>query len=315
MISSPYHRLAVTALAAFACMTGPVLAEGQPQEVTVFGDSLSDPGNVFALTGTVSNTPYAVIPNAPYTTGGLHFSNGKTWIEQRPAGDVNAQSSGPAYQVRGVFTNYAVGGARARPASGGLLQGDLTVQVQNYLADFGGAARPGATHVIFIGGNDIRDALEAGGGGPSFAILSAAVNAVETNIETLYFAGARRFVVVNGPDLGLVPAVLLTGNPAIKAGATALSAGYNAGLAAAVAGLSAGLPGIHIALVDLFSFLDDVVANPDKYGLTDVTDMCITPGVKGNAKCSNPNDYLFWDGIHPTSAGHALLADLIGAAL
>ena len=314
MNTSPYRRLAVTALAAFACMAGPLLA-GPPQEVTVFGDSLSDPGNVFALTGTVSNTPYAVIPSAPYTTGGHHFSNGKTWIEQRPGGDVNAQSSGPAYQVRGVFTNYAVGGARARPASGGLVQGDLTVQVQNYLADFGGAARPGATHVIFIGGNDIRDALQAGGGMPSFLILSAAVDAVAANIQTLYLAGARRFVVVNGPDLGLVPAVRLTGDPVTITGATLLSAGYNVGLAAAVTALSAGLPGIHIALVDLFGFLDGVVADPGKYGLTDVTDMCITPGVKGNAKCSNPNDYLFWDGIHPTTAGHALLADLIGAKL
>ena len=43
--------------------------------------------------------------------------------------------------------------------------------------------------------------------------------------------------------------------------------------------------------------------------------MFITPGVKGNAKCSNPNDYLFWDGIHPTTVGHALLADLIGPSL
>ena len=40
-----------------------------------------------------------------------------------------------------------------------------------------------------------------------------------------------------------------------------------------------------------------------------------SPGVKGNAKCNNPNDYLFWDGIHPTSAGHAILAEFIGSAL
>lgn len=314
MNASTYRRMAFAALAALACLAEPVLAEGQPQEVTVFGDSLSDPGNVFALVGAVANTPYAVIPSAPYSVGGLHFSNGKTWIEQRPADDVNAQSSGPAYQVRGVFTNYAVGGARARPASGGLLQGDLTVQVQNYLADFDGAPRPGATHVIFIGGNDIRDALEAGGGPASVAILDAAVHAVAANIKTLYDAGARRFVVVNGPDLGLVPAVRLTGNPAIIAGATALSRGYNAGLAAAVTALS-GLPGISIVSVDLFGALQDMVANPGDYGLTNVTDMCITPGVKRDARCRNPNEYLFWDGVHPTSAGHAILADLIGAAL
>src|SRR5262245_24748148 len=126
---SRHHYLAVTAFATFAWIAGPVLAEGQRQEVTVFGDSLSDPGNVFALTGNSSNTPYLVIPASPYTTGGHHFSNGKTWIEQGPAEGVNAQSSGPAYQVRGVFTNYAVGGSRARPDAGAISQQDLTVQV------------------------------------------------------------------------------------------------------------------------------------------------------------------------------------------
>jgi outer membrane lipase/esterase len=24
--------------------------------------------------------------------------------------------------------------------------------------------------------------------------------------------------------------------------------------------------------------------------------------------CSNPADYLFWDGIHPSAAGHAIIA-------
>ena len=302
-----FRRLAITALAVIACVTGPVLAEGQPQDVTVFGDSLSDPGNVFALTGAVSHTPYAVIPSAPYAIGGHHFSNGRTWIEQRPANDVNAQSSGPAYQVSGVFTNYAVGGARARTTSTGI---DLTLQVQDYLADFGGA-RAAATHVIFIGGNDIRDALAAGG---DPAIITGAVTAVADNIQTLYSAGARRFVVVNGPDLGLVPAVRMTGNPTVIAGATALSAAYNAGLAFAIAQLSA-LPGISITTVDLFGEFEDIVANPGNYGLTNVMDMCISPGVKGNAQCDNPDGYLFWDGIHPTKAGHAILAAFIGAAL
>jgi phospholipase/lecithinase/hemolysin len=206
-----------------------------------------------------------------------------------------------------VFTNYAVGGARARSTSTGV---DLDLQVQDYLDDFGGA-RPGATHVIFIGGNDIRDSLEAGG---DPTIIGSAVAAVANSIQKLYVAGARRFVVVNGPDVGLVPAVRLTGNPIIIGGATALSAAYNAGLAFAIAQLSA-LPGISITTVNLFGALEDMVNNPDKYGLTNVTDMCITPGVRGDAQCNNPNGYLFWDGIHPTKAGHAILAALIGAAL
>jgi phospholipase/lecithinase/hemolysin len=221
---------------------------------------------------------------------------------------VNAQSSGPAYQVRGVFTNYAVGGARARTVSGGV---NLGAQVQTYLNDFGGIAKASSTFVIFIGGNDIRDAL--GDSQNVSTILSAAVGAVANAVEVLYSAGARKFVVVYVPDLGLVPAVRMLGQQA-QAGATFLSAAYNTGLGQAIAQLS-GLPYINIASVDLFSDLQDVVANPASYGLTDTTDMCITPGVKGNAKCNNPNDYLFWDGIHPTSAGHAIIAEFIGPAL
>lgn len=302
------QRLAFAALATLLFMAAPALADA-PQEVTVFGDSLSDPGNVFALTGAISQTPYDVIPSAPYAVGGLHFSNGKTWIEQRPAQDVNATSSGPAYQVRGVFTNYAVGGARARPGAAGLIEGDLTVQVQDYLADFGGA-RPAATHVIFIGGNDIRDALFD----PNpVQIVTDAVNAVAANIQTLILAGATQFVVVNAPDLGLAPAVRMAG-PEAQAGATALSAAYNQGLDQVVAALGS-LSGISITPVNLFGALQDIVANPASYGLSEVEAMCITPGVKGNAKCSQPKDYLFWDGIHPTSAGQAILADLIGQAL
>ena len=309
MISSTHCRRAIfVAFAACVCISGPVFADGQPKDVVVFGDSLSDPGNAFALTHTVSNTPYAVIPDAPYTVGGLHFSNGKTWIEQRPADNVNAQSSGPAYQVHGVFTNYAVGGARARTVSGGV---NLGAQVQTYLDDFGGNAKASSTFVIFIGGNDIRDALAD----PQNAstILGLAVIGVSDVVQVLYNTGARKFVVVYVPDLGLVPAVRLAG-AAAQAGATFLSATYNSGLGQAIAQLSA-LPYISIASVDLFSDIRDVVAHPASYGLTDTTDMCITPGVKGNAKCNNPNDYLFWDGIHPTSAGHAILAEFIGSAL
>lgn len=48
-----------------------------------FGDSVSDPGNVYALTGQESVAPYEPVPTFPYAIGGHHFSNGKTYVERR----------------------------------------------------------------------------------------------------------------------------------------------------------------------------------------------------------------------------------------
>ena len=54
--------------------------------IVVFGGSVSDSGNAFALTGESNRPPYDkldafLVPTGPYSTGGHHFSNGATWIE------------------------------------------------------------------------------------------------------------------------------------------------------------------------------------------------------------------------------------------
>jgi outer membrane lipase/esterase len=76
----------------------------------------------------------------------------------------------------------------------------------------------------------------------------------------------------------------------------------------------AALPGIHIARLDAFALLTAIVANPSAFGLTDVTTACITPGVPPFT-CQNADEFLFWDGIHPTKAVHGIVAQEAASVL
>lgn len=272
--------------------------------IVVFGTSLSDPGNAFALTRRQSTPPYAnldalLVPDAPYAHGGHHFSNGATWIEQfaRPLG--LAASVRPALVGTNLgASNYAVGGARARQDEASF---DLSLQVSSFLGDVGGVAPADALYVVEMGGNDIRDALAAGPAGG--LILSDALAAIGANIGALYAAGARQFLVTNGPNLGLTPAVRILG--AAEA-AEFFSQSFNTGLEDLLASLEEQLE-IEIARLDLYQKLTDLVANPQAFGLSQVEGACVTPEVPPFT-CKTADDFLFWDGIHPTRAGHAIFA-------
>lgn len=313
MITNTLRGMFAVGVFLFMALAAGAAAAGQYQRLIVFGDSLSDPGNAFVLVNRVSVPPFELIPDAPYARGGLHFSNGSTWVEQLAA-DLHLEASvGPALRAPGVFSNYAVGAARARP---GALD-DLGSQVVSFLGAFGGAAPPEALYVVFIGSNDLRDALVALGmdpsGNTSFAYLNAALGAINDNLTALASAGARQFLVANMPDVGLTPAVRVQG-PAAQAAALTLVTAFNNGLEAILGGLEANTPA-HIARFDVFGILNQVVADPAAAGLADAMDSCITPDIRVGAFCAQPDGFLFWDGIHPTRAGHAILAQRAEAVL
>lgn len=309
------------------------------ERIVVFGDSLSDPGNAFALNGgqTVAPPDYgmngvdaqgvpeviALIPDAPYAT--RHFTNGVTWIELL-GGTIGLGSSvKPAFVGSdGRASNYAVGGATAfgaRPV-------DLSGQVDNFFLDFRvdkRGAPSDALYVIEIGGNDIRAALAAAlAGEDPMVVIGAALASVEGNIRKLHKAGARKFLVWNAPDLGRTPALQRLNMfvaPGIAALATTLSAGYSRQLGGVLQDLG-GLRGISIVQFDAFGLLEDIQANPGRYGLRDATTACIQPNVPmfgfpsvSPFRCAQPDRHFFWDGIHPTRAGHAIIAFLVGKAL
>jgi phospholipase/lecithinase/hemolysin len=282
--------------------------------VVTFGDSLSDSGNVYALTGQQSLAPYGPIPTAPYAIGGHHFSNGATWTEHLAVTLRTPASSGPALQGNERFRNYAFGGATAR--AGGLVP-DLSTQVGMYLADENGVADAAALFAIWIGGNDVRNALEALAvdptGAASGAIIESAVTAISQNAWNLWLSGARQFLVLNSADLSMLPAVRAQG-PQVQAAARQLSMSFNAGLAIALEQLRA-LPEIEIHELDVFNLLHQVVETPADFGLVNVIEPCLTFGVITGAVCDEPWRYLFWDAIHPTTATHAILADAAVALL
>lgn len=304
-------------------LTSPSGAAGATtfDRIVVFGDSLSDSGNAFALWETLSTPPYESldplgIPDAPYAQGGHHFSNGATWVEQFARPLALAGNARPALQGAGSnAANYAVGGARAYDDG---MNANLPAQVATYLADAGGAASADALYVIEFGGNDLRDALSVlGMGGDPGALLQASLASIGCNIGSLYAAGARRFLVWNAPDLRLAPAIRALDGwyPGTRMAAGMLSQSFNAGLAGMVGspGLS-DLPGIEIALFDVYGKVNEIAADPQAYGLDVVDAACVTPGIPPFA-CREPEAYLFWDGIHPTAAVHGMLAQAVSARL
>ena len=63
---------------------------------------------------------------------------------------------------------------------------------------------------------------------------------------------------------------------------------------------------------DTFGTLNDAIAHPAKYGMTNVTDQCVQ---HLQDRTCNPDSWLFWDGVHPTTAGHAILGAQFAAAI
>jgi phospholipase/lecithinase/hemolysin len=300
--------------------------QSTPDRVVIFGASLSDTGNSFIWLSDPANQacgvplnvpPYDAldplkVPDGPYAMGGHHFTNGATWAEGLAralalAGNARPALAGPSAQA----SNYAVGGARA--VAGYPCRFNLPAQVNTYLTDF--PQTPASTLVtIEIGGNDVRDALVAAAGGRDPApYIQNALASLGNSVSTLYAYGARRFLLLNVPDLGKLPAVRELG-PAAVAGGNFLAVQYNSNLALLSQQLMQLLPGSDIRIVDIYAKLNQVVADPGAYGLANATDACLTPN-QAPFTCTHPDTYVFWDGIHPTKAVHEIVAQQAARAL
>jgi len=316
---TPQLRSLRHALGAVAIATTALLCTSQAlaySNVFIFGDSLSDSGNNALILSAPMGVPQTVtsdsyIPSTPYFPSAT-YSNGPVWATSFASG--LGLSAAPS---RAGGTNFAFGGARVAVNGNDVptLPGfpfSLNAQVGQMLGARGGVAPSNSLYVIAGGGNDARAALGALASlGPnptlpqiistiSLASSQFAIN-VGNIVDTLQAAGAQHIVVWNAPNLGAAPAVAVQGPGAVSLGTT-LAASMNDALNYRLSFESG------VTTFDLFGLVGQVVANPAAFGLSNVTNACVA-GV-----CMNDSSYLFWDGIHPTAAGHELIATAMLAA-
>ncbi len=316
MTSIRFHN----ALFGAALAAASLCAQAQPfTGLFVFGDSLSDSGNNALVIGQAPGqiiTGNTYVPSQPY---GWAYTNGATWVSSFAAGVEVGGAAAPSLSGLPGRGNYAYGGAKTVVDG---TPGNFPPSATTQLTGTGNAAQPylqgyltglasvpaTALYVIAIGGNDVRDlsVAVATGAQPPTAIAGAAAAyaaAVGSMVDALQAKGAQRIVVWDAPNVGKTPAAL-AGGAAFSGLATNIASAFNSALFARMA-----IEPSSVSVFDVFGITNTIIANPGAYGLTNVTDAC------GAVLGCNPSQYLFWDGIHPTSAGHALIAASMLAAV
>jgi phospholipase/lecithinase/hemolysin len=287
-------------LASLPLAAGVAAADGEHgyERIFVFGASITDPGNRFAVTRRTAHPPFDPIEYDPYGVGGHRSTNGRTWVEVMADGMNLTEGGKPAYRDP-AFGNYAYSYARAREVD--LSDGpSLSDQVQAWI-DNGYCSTVPMDDTLFVLDTvwaDLKDILM---GEEPDDVLPGMVDSFVTNIGILYACGARNLMVAYTPPMGVFPGV-----PAdFKAEANYLSEMYNYGL---VQGLVEAYSGVmNISTVDFFAFTKVVMAMPEIFGFTNIEDSCVTPGVVKKAFCQYRNGYFFWDALHPTKTAHAVM--------
>src|SRR6266481_3103825 len=286
------------------------------QRLVVFGDSLSDIGNSFALTHeSVPPGPPAFAYGETFDPTGPpgpflgRFTDGQNWVDYFPGiahqfgvhiSPVTAYQQNPDNDSA---TDFAVGGSTSadlnviNPALGGLLS-----QISNYgtyIKSHGNAADD--LCVIWIGPNDLFAGIK-----PAETVAN-----IKGAIENLYLAGARNFVVVTIVDFALTPRVKALRGATVFA-ATQFVVTANVFLAVELPRLASARQ-ISIDLVDINAIFIPLVLSPGRFGFTNSNGEAYnpTPPLSSSNPVPDPNDYVFWDDFHPTTNVHKLGAAFI----
>ncbi|MEM1091313.1 MAG: autotransporter domain-containing protein [Pseudomonadota bacterium] len=308
-------------------------------ELAVFGDNVADPGNIPALLEAGNQAGLGPVdtnfpPSPPYF--GNRYSNGPVAAELLPglpgieADSVVNLAVGNAFSAQlpvSLAGGVLIGNGSSIPGPIGrglaaLNETDITSRVNAYLSSRQQFA-PDDLMLIYMSANDGALALNTigltgltGAEAQNLILQGATANARNTVAAAgqLVAAGAQQVVLANLPDIGATPAAAAGGLAGVAA-ASGFSQVANDALAQGAAQLATDT-GAVITVFDSFTLLNDITANPGRYGLTDTTNPCLAvPTCVGDP--SQADQFLFWDSFFPTarvqSIAAAALADTINA--
>ena len=300
-------RLLAASLLAASALTATPAAAQRIDHIVAFGDSYADDGNAFQLGGIDPLTTQV------YTTG--RFSGGTNYVDT--LGDLLGAS----------IDNFAIGGAKTdnTNTSSPFLPG-FQFEVSNFLGvgpqlpafpSYGPTFGPNDLVTISIGGNDARQYQQLGGtlvGAPTAA--NTAVANATAGLNLLVAAGAQNISFLAG-DTGRLPEI--AGDPTAQAIRSAFSSTFNTGMQSTLAGYAAN--GVIVHYLDLNAVLDNIIANPTAYGITNGLACPTFPPPLGPPPGSpacviNAAGYLFYgDALHLTSDGFKIVGQYIATQL
>ena len=264
--------------------------------LVVFGDSLSDNGNLFDLIG---------FPQPPAWEG--RVSNGPTYAEQL------------AKMLHVRLDDRAFAAAEASDASppvlvdstGHPLPINLANQVAGYIADLHGHQAPHNTTVLInIGSNDYQGFLRSTLPTPQSIQVEVqnVVGSIAQAIDTLTHAGVEKIVLFTLPDFGITPAA-----QALGPGAVALAHLLDVTNNAALERMAASHPNVQV--VDIFQLSEALFADPHSFGFSANLNQTWVGQLAAGSHQFAPNEVAFFDDIHPTTAAHGILAAFADAVL
>lgn len=268
-----------------------------------FGDSNIGQGNFSAIVGSRYEDFY---PNSS-NNGFERDSNGLVWAELLGR-DVDIILDP---DIDSPNINFAISGAHMT-RGGDLVPFGVETGVRVQTEEFAALVESDALSIgnndvafMIAGANDFLDRLEIDD--PADEIIADVAAAAAENIAELANAGVKTIILSEIQPLRFAPQ--FSDDPEMQDALAQLIEAANAEMFAAVAALD--LPsGVNVVTMRYEAFMTYVTSNATALGFTDTTSPCFD--WSDTSLCSTDfneqNKYLWFDPLHMTEAGHALVA-------